>query len=162
MPMPALLSVKGTTQGLMTEGAGTQEGREDFALVQAFDHLVEMPTDPQSGTPSGQRRHRPFIITKAVDKSTPLLYNALVNGEHLEEVKLQLYHIDATGNEEHCFTITLEEAIITNINLEMPHCQDAKMERFTQFEKVAFQYRKIVWTDELNGVEGQDDWLSQA
>ena len=31
--------------------------------------------------PTGKRQHKPFVITKEIDKSTPLLMNALVNNE---------------------------------------------------------------------------------
>jgi type VI secretion system secreted protein Hcp len=63
MPTPAYLSIEGATQGNITEGAFTedsvgnvyQEGHENEILVEAFSHTVTVPTDPQSGQPTGQR-----------------------------------------------------------------------------------------------------------
>ena len=60
MPTPAYLSLEGTKQGLITAGTFTedsvgnifQEGHEDQILVQAFQHQVIIPRDPQSGRPS--------------------------------------------------------------------------------------------------------------
>ncbi|NOE99355.1 type VI secretion system tube protein Hcp, partial [Vibrio cholerae] len=36
--------------------------------------VVTVPTDPQSGQPSGQRVHKPFKFTVALNKAVPLLY----------------------------------------------------------------------------------------
>ncbi|CSC58544.1 Hemolysin co-regulated protein [Vibrio cholerae] len=85
MPTPCYISIEGQTQGLITAGACTAdsigdsfvEGHEDEMLVQQFDHVVTVPTDPQSGQPSGQRVHKPFKFTVALNKAVPLLYNAL-------------------------------------------------------------------------------------
>lgn len=70
MPTPCYISIKGQTQGNITAGAFTADsvgniyvqGHEDEMLVQEFQHNVTVPTDPQSGQPSGQRAHKPFIF----------------------------------------------------------------------------------------------------
>lgn len=40
----------------------------------------------------------------------------------------------------------------------MPNCQDPNMAHFTHLEDVYFTYRKIVWTHEVSGTSGSDDW----
>lgn len=166
MPTPAYLSIEGVTQGPITQGAFTedsvgniyQEGHEDEILVEAFNHTVTVPTDPQSGQPTGQRVHKPITITKVFDKSSPLLYNALTTGEKLPKVMLKWYRTSAAGLQEHYFTIELEDAIIVNINAHMPNCQDPNVAHFTHLEDVSFSYRKIIWTHEVAGTAGDDDW----
>ncbi len=82
---PKPLSITGTKQGLITAGAFTedsvgntyQEGHEDQVMVQGFNHEVIIPRDPQSGQPTGQRVHKPVVITKVFDKASPLLLAAL-------------------------------------------------------------------------------------
>ena len=91
MPTPAYIKIVGQTQGNITAGAFTadsvgnvfQQGHEDQILVQEIKHEVTTPTDPQSGQPSGQRVHKPFIFTSSLNKATPLMYQALANGEML-------------------------------------------------------------------------------
>ena len=120
MPTPAYLSLEGTKQGLITAGTFTedsvgnifQEGHEDQVLVQGFDHQVIIPRDPQSGQPTGQRVHKPLMITKVFDKSSPLIFNALTSGERLSRCRLEWYRTSATGTQEHYFTIELQDAII--------------------------------------------------
>jgi len=166
MPTPAYLSIEGVTQGPITQGAFTedsvgniyQEGHEDEVLVQAFEHTVTVPTDVQSGQPSGPRLHKPLVITKVFDKSSPLLYVALSTGERLTKCTLKWYRTSVTGTQEHYFTIMLEDAIITNIKAHMPNCQDPSQSHFTHLEDVSFTYRKITWTHEKGGTSGADDW----
>jgi type VI secretion system secreted protein Hcp len=166
MPTPAYLSIEGETQGNMTENAFTedsvgnvyQEGHENEILVQAFNHEVTVPTDVQSGQPTGQRVHRPMKITKVFDKSSPLLYVALTTGEKLTKCILKWYRTSPAGQQEHYFTIELEDAIITDITSYMPNCQDEKNKQFTHLEDIAFSYRKITWTHEVAGTSGSDDW----
>ncbi|MFT6980306.1 MAG: type VI secretion system Hcp family effector [Marinobacter psychrophilus] len=56
MPTPCYINIEGQTQGHITAGAFTAdsvgniyvEGHEDEILVQAFSHVVTVPTDPQT------------------------------------------------------------------------------------------------------------------
>jgi type VI secretion system secreted protein Hcp len=166
MPTPAYLEIEGSTQGAITENAFSedsvgniyQEGHENEILVQAYEHVVTVPTDVQSGQPTGQRMHKPMSITKVFDKSSPLLYVALSTGERLTKCLLKFYRTSTTGTQEHYFTVELEDAIVTNIEAFMPNCQDPSKAHFTHLEKVSFTYRQITWTHEVAGTSGSDDW----
>lgn len=166
MPTPCYISIEGQTQGNITAGAFTAdsvgnifvEGHEDQMLVQEFKHVVTVPTDPQSGQPAGQRVHRPFIITVALNKAVPLLYNALASGEMLPNVELKWYRTSTEGKQEHYFTTTLTDATIVDINCKMPHCQDPTQENFTQLIDISMAYRKIDWEHTVAGTSGSDDW----
>lgn len=168
MPTPAYLKIEGETQGPITQGTFTAEsvgntyveGHEDEILVEAFGHTVTIPRDPQSGQPTGQRVHQPMKITKVFDKCSPMLYNALTSGEKLTTCKLHFYRTSPAGQQEHYFTIELEDAIIVDINAYMPNCQDPGQAHFTNLEDVSFSYRKITWRHEVAGTEGSDDWRS--
>ncbi|PSU86559.1 type VI secretion system tube protein Hcp, partial [Photobacterium kishitanii] len=89
MPTPCYISIQGQTQGNITAGAFTAdsvgniyvEGHEDQMLVQEFKHVVTVTNDPQSGQPAGQRVHKPFKVTVALNKAVPLMYNSLASGE---------------------------------------------------------------------------------
>ncbi|MEL6711220.1 MAG: Hcp family type VI secretion system effector, partial [Pseudomonadota bacterium] len=123
MPTPAYLSLEGKTQGNISQGAFTAdsvgnvyvEGHEDQILVQAIDHSVTVPTDPQSGQPAGQRVHKPLKFTCALNKAVPLLYNALASGEMLPKVEIAWYRTSTEGKQEHFFSTLLEDAVIVDI-----------------------------------------------
>lgn len=166
MPTPCYITIEGQTQGNITAGAFTAEsvgdifveGHEDEMLVQAFKHEVSVPTDPQSGMPSGQRVHKPFKITVALNKAVPLMYNALSSGEKLTNVEMKWYRTSVEGKQEHYFTTALEGATIVNIDCAMPHCQDPANADFTQLVEVSISYRKITWDHVSAGTSGADDW----
>ena len=166
MPTPCYISIQGKSQGNLTAGAFTADsvgniyvqGHEDEMLVQAFEHLVSVPTDPQSGQPAGQRVHRPFRFTVALNKAVPLLYNALASGEMLPTVTLKWFRTSVEGRQEHFFSTRLTDATVVDIDCQMPHCQDANKSEFTQLIQVALAYRKIVWEHTVAGTSGADDW----
>jgi len=166
MPTPAYMILEGSTQGEITKGTFTadsvgniyQEGHENKILVQAFNHQVIIPRDPQSGQPTGQRVHKPMMITKVFDKSSPLIFQALITGETLSKCHLAFYRTSTKGGQEHYFSIELEDALIVDVQSRMPNCQDPATAHFTQLEDVYFTYRKIIWTHEVSGTSGSDDW----
>src|SRR5829696_8166488 len=90
MALNAYLKLKGQKQGEI-KGGVTQKGREGKIAVIAVSHEIVSPRDAASGLPTGKRMHKPFVITKELDKSTPLLYNVLVNNENITEWELQFW-----------------------------------------------------------------------
>ena len=156
MPMPGNLVITGEEQGLI-EGSCELEGREGTILVQAFDHTVEVPTDDR-GVAAGRRVHRPMTITKEIDRSTPMLYQALCTGELLTEVKLDWYRIDGTGMQEMYFSMLMENALITRIHPWVPNVLDRKNETLKHMEDISISYEKIIWTWEPDGIEYEDVW----
>ncbi len=166
MPSPCYISIHGMTQGNITAGAFTAdsvgnifvEGHEDEMLVQSVQHGVDVPTDPQSGQPSGQRVHQPLVVTCSLNKATPLIFNSVANGEMLSEVKLKWYRTSVEGKQEHFFTYKLTDAIATNISVFMPHVQNSDTSEYTQLVDITFTYRKIDLGHELSATSGGDDW----
>ncbi len=45
----------------------------DGSCVISFDQEIVSPRDAASGLPTGKRMHKPFVITKELDKSSPVL-----------------------------------------------------------------------------------------
>ena len=158
MPRPFHMAVTGTTQGNISQGCCDMIGREDTSLCQALDHEIYIPRDIQTGLPTGKRVHRALLITKAFDKSSPKLYQALCAGERMSEVVFKFYRIAPTGNEEHYFTIKLQDAIIVALKPWIPNCLDPSKEGFTDMEDLSFTYSHIFWTWEPDGVEAEDQW----
>ena len=166
MPTPCYLSIEGKTQGNITANAFTAdsvgniyvEGHENEMLVQSVDHSLVVPTDRQSGQPSGQRKHYPLSVAVTLNKAIPLLYNALTSGELLLDSSLKWYRTSLEGKQEHFFTVKLTDAVIVDITCSLPHCQDRSKENYTDSVWIAFSYRKIEWSHEVSGTAGSDDW----
>lgn len=166
MNNPIFISIEGSTQGLITEGAFTpesvgnsyQEGHENETIVKAFSHTIDIPRDPQSGQPSGQRTHKPLKVSKLFDKASPLLYNALTKGETLTKVEMKWYRTSYEGKPEHYFTLLLEDAVIVDISSSMGMEEGSATSQVSPLEDVSFAYRKITWRHEIASTSGEDDW----
>ena len=164
MALNAYLRLKGQKQGEI-KGSVTQKGREGSIMVIAVSHEIVSPRDPASGLPTGKRMHKPFVITKELDKSSPLLYNVLVNNENVPEWKLefwtpQLSAQAGVGAEKQHYTVELMNANVAAISFRMLNNKNPELTRYAEFEEVAFTYQKITWTWKDGGITANDDWES--
>jgi len=166
MAMMAYMLAKGQKSGQI-KGSVTQKGREDSIAVIAVSHSIISPRDPQSGLPTGQRMHKPFVITKELDKSTPVLYNVLCTNENLTEVLIkfwtpQIKAVQGTGQEVQHYTVKLTNANIAAIDFRMANIRHADLVKFAEYEEIAMTYQKIDWTWNDGGITAEDDWETRA
>ena len=162
MALNAYLRLKGQKQGEI-KGSVTLKGREGKIMVIAANHEIISPRDPASGLPTGRRLHKPFVITKEVDKASPLLYQMLTTNEHITEWELQFWQPavasrgGASAERQH-YTVRLTNAAIASINFRMLNNKNPDLMRYAEYEEIAFTYQKIqwIWTD--GGIMSEDDW----
>ena len=157
MALNAYLTLTGDTQGEI-KGSCTQRGREDSIEVYGFNHEVSSPRDAASGLPTGKRQHKPLVITKAVEKSSPLLMNVLVNNENISTWELKCFRPSRSGAEEHYYSIELVNANISSIRPEQLNNKYPDNMPHEFREHVAFTYQKIIWTFQDGGITSEDDW----
>jgi len=162
MALNAYLKLKGQKLGEI-KGSVTQKGREGKIAVIAVSHEIISPRDSASGLPTGKRMHKPFVITKELDKSTPLLFNLLVHNENIPEWELEFWapQIKATagtGVEVQHYTVKLTNANVASIAFRMANNKHPDLMKFAEYEEVAFTYQKIEWTWKDGGITAMDDW----
>ena len=166
MANPAYTKIEGQRQGWIKGSVIQKVGSNDFkdwVAVIAVSHSILSPRDIQSGLPTGQRMHKPFVITKELDKATPLLYTALCTNENLKSVEIkfhtpQLRAATGMGNEVNHFTIKLTNANIASIDFRMANIRHADLQKFNEYEELALTYQKIEWTWNDGGITAGDDW----
>jgi type VI secretion system secreted protein Hcp len=164
MALNAYLKLKGQKQGDI-KGSVTQKGREGKIMVIAVSHEIMSPRDVGSGQAIGKRQHKPFIITKEIDKSTPLLYNALVSSENITSWELQFFTPKKTGTagagtETNHYTVKLTNASIVDIKSIMLNNKNPELVHYAEYEEIAFTYQKIEWTWVDGGIVAADDWIA--
>jgi type VI secretion system secreted protein Hcp len=164
MALNAYLKLKGQKQGEI-KGSVTQKGREGQLAVIAVSHGIVSPRDASSGQATGRRMHKPFVITKELDRSSPLLMNALVNNENLSAFSLEFYQpvaAGATGSglEKVFYKIDLVNAKIVGIDTIMENNTHPDQVKYAPYEIVAFTYQRIEWTFVNGGIMATDDWMS--
>ena len=165
MAMMAYAYLKGQKTGQI-KGSVIQKGREDSIAVIAVSHSIVSPRDPQSGLPTGQRMHKPFVFTKELDKATPVLYNVLCTNENLSEAVFKFWtpQIRATsgvGSEVQHFTIKLTNANIASLDFRMANIRHPDLVKFTEYEEVALTYEAIEWTWNDGGIMAHDSWVAR-
>ncbi|QEO16461.1 Hcp family type VI secretion system effector [Acetobacter vaccinii] len=165
MSQPLYVKISGSSQGEITKGAFTadsvgniyQEGHEDEAFCQAMTYNVTLPRDPQSGQVTGQRVHLPASLTKYVDKSSPLLLNAIASGEVLQ-IEATYYRTSSMGRQEKYYTVKFTDAIAVDYKAYTPLALDPDNAAFRDMDELHFTYRKIEVTHAVAGTSGADDW----
>ncbi|MEO7332113.1 MAG: type VI secretion system tube protein TssD [Minicystis sp.] len=162
MALNAYLRLEGQKQGNI-EGSVTQKGREKTIMVIAVSHEIVSPRDPASGLPTGKRMHKPFVITKELDKSSPKLYQLLIGNENIPKWSLefwtpQIKAASGTGVEVQHYTVKLVNANVASINFRMLNNKNPDLMRYNEFEEISFTYQKITWTWKDGGIEAEDDW----
>jgi type VI secretion system secreted protein Hcp len=149
------------------KGSISQKGREDSIGVIAFSHAIVSPRDPQSGLPTGVRMHKPFVLTKELDKSTPILYNVLCTNENLSSVTIkfwtpQLNAVTGVGKEVQHYTIKLTNANISQMDLHVLSVVKIETAKFPEFEEISLTYQAIEWTWNDGGMTASDDWEARV
>ena len=158
MALNSYLQLKGEKQGDI-KGSVTQKGRAGKIMVIAFNHEVQSPRDVATGQATGKRMHKPFVITKEIDKSSPLLYTALANNENIISWELQCFAAKSTGVEVNHYTVRLTNAKIVDIRSIMLNNKVPENIKMPLMEEVGFVYEKIEWTWVDGGITATDDWL---
>lgn len=157
MALDAYLWCTGEMQGDI-KGSVTETGREDSIKVIAASHQVLRPMDATTGLPTGKHQHKPFTITKEVDRATPQLYQSMVNNESLVAWKLQFWTLAPTGKEFQHYTVELMNASVCDIRFEMLNNQVPENAPHREREHVSFVYQYITWTWTTGGIAAQADW----
>jgi type VI protein secretion system component Hcp len=119
----------GKSTGSAAQSSGMASGKS------ASGEAATPPRDTATGQTSGKRMHKPFVITKEIDASSPSLRDLATSGEHLAEVDVVFL-----TNGQPSGKCKLSDAMITSIDAGSA----GGNERPT--ETVTFTYTKIEWT----------------
>jgi type VI secretion system secreted protein Hcp len=151
MSTTAYLTLTAKAQGAI-KGNVTAKGREGAIALLAVAYEISVPRDPATGLPSGKRQHKPIVVTKAVDETSPSLIKALVTNEVLTTVKIDFWRT-APETAAPYFSIMLTNAVVSDVTLK-----SSTDEATNETEQLQFVYQKIVWTWTASGTSAQDDW----
>lgn len=119
-------------------------GRENSIQIDSFNQEMAR-TD-------GKIEHKHIVITKVIDKASPLLFKALSSDEAVDSAEFKFFRpsTSGAGSEEHFYTIKIEsgkiESMITFTDSSEPY----------YFEEISISFQDITWTDEINGATHTD------
>jgi len=158
----AYLKIKGRTSGDV-KGSITQKGREGMIGVIAVSHEIVSPRDAQTGLATGKRQHKPLIITKEVDRSSPILYKMMTTNEGIMSLELRFWRpatqgTVGVGTETQFYTVKLTNASISSIKLTEQNVLHPDLMKYPETEEVSFTYEKIEWAWSDGNVTTSDSW----
>ncbi|KQB52329.1 type VI secretion system protein [Pseudomonas endophytica] len=141
------MSISGINSGLISAGCSTPESMGKKCQATHVDEIMVLSVDHgllagnNSCDLGSNARHLPVVITKYVDKSSPLLAKALDDGENIK-CTIHLYRTSVTASEEKYYKIELREARITQIALSVPPASSRGDSQ--PIETVAIRYGDII------------------
>ena len=155
--LTAYMTMECDIQGTIM-GDVTQAGREGQIEVYAFGHNISQARDAASGLPTGKRRHRPLRVLKPVDRSTPLIAQALFDNENCTEVTIRFWRPARSGKEIQFYTVTLTNASVVSVMPTMANNRVPENLQFPVWEAISFTYQTITLTQEIDNTSSQDSW----
>ena len=147
--------------GVDVEGESTQTslGRENSIECLSFLDAVRTAREKGSGLATGRRTHEGVTIRKRIDKSSPILAQALCNNEVIEGVfKFFRPAPSGDGTTEHFFTIEIGEGRLSSIRRISPDVIDPASAAEPPTEEIHFVYHNITWTYDITGASAHDNW----
>jgi len=151
------MTITGKTQGMISAGCSTQDSignkyqttHTDEIMVLSYSHNMANIGNINKST------HGPILLTKNVDKSSPLLAQALSNREEIN-CTVSFYRVSAYGVQEKFYSVSIDGGVIADLTLDMPHVilqNDAEPQ-----EHLAIRYRNITWVHHVAGTTGYSAW----
>lgn len=151
------MTVTGKAQGLISAGCSTQDSIGNKCQAAHVDEIMVLSCSHNMSNIGNINKptHSPIIITKNLDKSSPLLAQALSSREEIT-CTISFYRISSFGFQEKFYTVELRGGIVADLTFDMPHVvlqNDAEPQ-----EHLAIRYREITWTHHLAGTSGHSSW----
>jgi len=123
------------------DGESTDEKHEGWIEVQSFSHGIEMPVSGiGTGRLTGASVHQDFSVVKELDKASPKLYLHCCNGQHLNQVIMEL--CKATGEKQKFMEYVFTDVIVSSVRPG----GSAQSGEPLPVEEVTLNYGKIEWT----------------
>lgn len=171
MPTEIYMSIN-DPDGCLTEEACGKESIGSFfkadhdeeCLVLSYAHKVSVPTNNLTGQVTGTRKHEYLTIEKFIDKSSPLLTNAVTSPTELEVTMRFFRTPDETsaGEPVEYYNITLQRAKIVSIETISPNILDPANDGYIPYERVTFTYGQIQADHVICGTTAIDDWSGEG
>lgn len=133
-------------------GECTDDKHKDWIELLSYHHGVSQPTSGSASSGSrgsGRSDHQEFTVVKRIDKASPKLFLACCNGEHINEITVELCR--ATGDKQKYMVYKMSDVMVRSVRPG----GSAKDANEVPLEEVAFAYGKIeqeyVETDHKSG-----------
>jgi type VI secretion system secreted protein Hcp len=160
MSFNSYVSFKGKKQGQFKGSASNSGSTDKWSQVVAFSMGGMIAIDSPSEAAKGARKHKPIVITREVDSSSPQLLQAYWSNEVLDEVVLEIKSPHSPGLVIE--RLTLGNAVLSKIRMQTPAyaLQHHSEHSGNELETIEFTYQRIAVTNLNGGKSASDDWAT--
>lgn len=163
MAQSVALFLKSNGKEIQGESSISTLDREHAIECLSFEDSVRTAREKSTGMATGRRTFEPVRFTKRIDKSSPLLAQALCDNEEIEAT-FKFYRPSPLGDgtTEHFFSVELSGARVSHIHRRSPDTIDPASAELPPLEEVGLVFHDIIWTYESTGAAYKDNWREQA
>jgi type VI secretion system secreted protein Hcp len=159
MAQTAHLFLKVNGEDVKGESSQVSEGRDGSMELTYFESEVMTAREVQTGQATGRRQHKPLLIRKPVDKSSPLIAKALTKNSKVEgEIKFYRPNPAGDGTTQHFFTVKISNGRVGSQKLVNTWTRPGDPHAEPMQEEVTFVFQEITWTYVDGGIEHLDSW----
>jgi len=138
------------------KGSVTQKGRDGSIAIIALEQMTKMEVSP-TGVPSGRIRAGQVIITKEVDKSSPVLRQMMNNNEIITDATIQFWTPQimaaaGVGSEVQHYTLKLSNARIVSMKTSSLNVRNPDLVKYAMSEELALIYERADWIWTTGGI----------
>jgi len=157
------LQLKANNADIQGENTQTSLNRANTIECLHYEQAVATARETGSGLATGRRQYEPLVITKRVDKASPLLQKALTTNAVIDG-KFQFFRPNPTGDgtTEQFYTVEIKLGRIASINEWVDDTFDPALANRPMLEQVSFVFHTISWTYTNGGVTHEDTWNTQT
>ncbi|CAM4031011.1 Hcp family type VI secretion system effector [Rahnella bruchi] len=148
------LTLNGKTQGLISSGCSSLDSIGNKAQLAHLDQIMVYELS-HSISREQNAAHHPVIITKPLDKSSPLIGKAISENEVLT-CDIDVYRINQFGINELFYKFKLTGARITDLHILLPHVLHDSQGQ--PQEAITFSYETITWEHVSAGTSAYSLW----
>ncbi|MDD9934030.1 MAG: type VI secretion system tube protein TssD [Myxococcales bacterium] len=154
MAQPVYLNLVISGEEVFGESPVTTLEREHSIECSSFELAIAAGVD----TSRTGRTRGPVRIKKRIDRSTAILIRALCRNEEVKTAEFRFFRpkTDTAAEEEHFYTVLLENARVTSVKQLSEDHLSAGPEAPPMMEEVELMYESISWTYEIGGYSHTD------
>ena len=135
MALSVFVHIEGPRSSVISKECSDKDGYEDYIEATEVMHAAEVPGDSV-----GMVQHQPYRIRKVIDRSSPLLIQALHESEKLTVV-FNYFKQDEDDPEPTLFyTVTLKEATVRSYTDQVLFTKDSATAKHPPMEEVQFAF----------------------
>jgi type VI secretion system secreted protein Hcp len=152
----AALSLTANGQAVPGDSTVTSQGREDTIECLSF-RMGASTGSASAGLATSRRRYDAIVVRKRTDRSTPLLWQALITNQVVEGT-VRFFRPDPSGDgtTQQYFTVRFGQGRVSSVRHILPMTGLPDATPSPLLDEVAFSFQTVRWTYEDGGIETED------